>query len=93
MGLYIAGLLTLSYVCFVFFAEELNPFKNLENYPFRRRLLYGRKMAFAVLASGFVVFFLYGVMNFYLSVAATAGLGEFLVLWVVFHYQYKKLVV
>lgn len=90
MGLYIAGLLTLSYLCFVFFAEEFNPLKNPKNHLFRRRLRYGRKMAFAILASGFVVFFLYVVMDFYLSVAATAGLGEFIFLWVVFHKQYKK---
>lgn len=90
MGLYISAVLVLSYVSFVFFAENLNPFGKPSFPMFRARWRYGRRMAFATLASGFVGVILYEVLNFEPAAAGTAALFEFVLFWAFFTRNFKR---
>lgn len=90
MGLYISGVLIVTYLGFVFFSEQLNPIKKPSYYIYRRRWRYGRKMGFSAGVSALVAVLLYGLMKFDPVIALLVAASQFLMLWWFFSAQHKR---
>ena len=69
----VAALAVLTYLTFVFFAENFNPFAKPRLHVQRETWRYGLRMALAVLLGGVSVFALLGLMELPFQMAIAAG--------------------
>ncbi len=71
----LAVLMVLTYLAFVFFAENFNPFVKPKLHMHRVQWRYGRRMALAVLIGGFSVIYLLSQTETALHSAVATGIG------------------